>query len=105
LKILRSPFQDEFLRISDVPRLTTQEATVRVVGKVAGNILVAEASHFVRDILFILCDFCDLVGDIRLYERDSAMTIVLPTREIRASFFGASVFERLIVLRVYSLRG
>ncbi|KAJ7820282.1 hypothetical protein B0H13DRAFT_2377945 [Mycena leptocephala] len=62
LKILRSPFQDEFLRISDVPRLTTQEATVRVVGKGAGNILVAEASHFVRDILFILCDFCDLVG-------------------------------------------
>ncbi|KAF7348186.1 SET domain-containing protein [Mycena sanguinolenta] len=55
LRLLQSPFQDEFLRAPDVPwPTTTQNATVRVVGEGAGNmtyILVAEAGHFVRGFL------------------------------------------------------
>ncbi|KAJ7250057.1 alpha/beta-hydrolase [Mycena haematopus] len=50
LKLLQSPFQDEFLRAPDVAWPTAQNATVRVVGEGAGNmtyILVAEAGHFV----------------------------------------------------------
>ncbi|KAJ6508230.1 alpha/beta-hydrolase [Mycena sanguinolenta] len=51
LRLLQSPFQDEFLRAPDLPwPTTTQNATVRVVGEGAGNmtyILVAEAGHFV----------------------------------------------------------
>jgi hypothetical protein len=50
LKLLQSPFQDEFLRAPDVPWPTAEDATVRVVGEGAGNmtyILIAEAGHFV----------------------------------------------------------
>ncbi|KAJ7668131.1 alpha/beta-hydrolase [Mycena rosella] len=50
LKLLQSPFQDEFLRAPDVPWPTAEDATVRVVGEGAGNmtyILVAQGGHFV----------------------------------------------------------
>ncbi|KAJ7127668.1 Alpha/Beta hydrolase protein [Mycena epipterygia] len=50
LKLLRSPFQDEFLHTPDVPWPTAEDATVRVVGEGAGNmtyILIAQAGHFV----------------------------------------------------------
>ncbi|KAJ6539719.1 alpha/beta-hydrolase [Mycena capillaripes] len=50
LKLLQSPFQDEFLRTPDVPWPTAEDATVRVVGEGAGNmtyILVAQGGHFV----------------------------------------------------------
>ncbi|KAJ6585473.1 alpha/beta-hydrolase [Mycena capillaripes] len=50
LKLLQSPFQDEFLRTPDIPWPTAEDATVRVVGEGAGNmtyILVAQAGHFV----------------------------------------------------------
>ncbi|KAJ6587794.1 alpha/beta-hydrolase [Mycena sp. CBHHK59/15] len=50
LKLLQSPFQDEFLRAPDVPWPTADDATVRVVGPGAGNmtyILVAQGGHFV----------------------------------------------------------
>ncbi|KAF8215058.1 alpha/beta-hydrolase [Mycena galopus ATCC 62051] len=50
LKLLQSPFQDQFLHALDVPWPTAQDATVRVVGEGAGNmtyILVAQAGHFV----------------------------------------------------------
>ncbi|KAJ7195829.1 Alpha/Beta hydrolase protein, partial [Mycena pura] len=50
LKLLQSPFQDEFLRTPDVPWPTAEEATVRAVGEGAGNmsyILVQQGGHFV----------------------------------------------------------
>jgi len=52
LKLLQSPFQDEFLHAPDVPWPTAQaeDGTVRVVGEGAGNftyILVQQAGHFV----------------------------------------------------------
>ncbi|KAJ7461971.1 alpha/beta-hydrolase [Mycena latifolia] len=50
LKLLRSPFQGEFLRAPDVPWPTAEDATVRVVGEGAGNmtyILIAQGGHFV----------------------------------------------------------
>ncbi|KAK7012887.1 Alpha/Beta hydrolase protein [Favolaschia claudopus] len=50
LKLLRSPFQEEFLRTPDVPWPTAEDATVRVVGEKAGNmtyILIQQAGHFV----------------------------------------------------------
>ncbi|KAJ7181596.1 alpha/beta-hydrolase [Mycena crocata] len=50
LKLIRSPFQDEFLRAPDVPWPTAKDATVRVVGEGAGKmtyILVAQGGHFV----------------------------------------------------------
>ncbi|KAJ7606572.1 alpha/beta-hydrolase [Mycena polygramma] len=50
LKLLQSPFQDEFLRTPDVPWPTVEDATVRVAGEGAGNmtyILVAQGGHFV----------------------------------------------------------
>ncbi|KAJ7738412.1 alpha/beta-hydrolase [Mycena metata] len=50
LKLLPSPFQDEFLRTPDVPWPKEEDATVRVVGEGAGNmtyILVAQGGHFV----------------------------------------------------------
>ncbi|KAJ7094353.1 alpha/beta-hydrolase [Mycena epipterygia] len=50
LKLIQSPFQDEFLRAPDVPWPTVEDATVRVVGEGAGNmtyILVAQGGHFV----------------------------------------------------------
>ncbi|KAJ7354087.1 alpha/beta-hydrolase [Mycena albidolilacea] len=52
LKLLQSPFQDEFLRAPDVPWPTTDldAATVRVVGEGAGNmtwILIDGGGHFV----------------------------------------------------------
>ncbi|KAJ6551779.1 Alpha/Beta hydrolase protein [Mycena capillaripes] len=52
LKLLQSPFQDEFLRAPDVPWPTadSDEATVRVVGEGAGNmtwILIDGGGHFV----------------------------------------------------------
>jgi hypothetical protein len=59
LKLLQSPFQDEFLRAPDVPWPTAEDATVRVVGEGAGNmtyILIAEAGHFV-------CVFFDFKAD------------------------------------------
>ncbi|KAF7344701.1 SET domain-containing protein [Mycena venus] len=50
LKLLQSPFQDKFLRTPDVPWPTAEDATVRVVGKGAGNmtwILINGGGHFV----------------------------------------------------------
>ncbi|KAF8202766.1 Alpha/Beta hydrolase protein [Mycena galopus ATCC 62051] len=52
LKLLQSPFQEEFLRTPDVPWPTadSDDATVRVVGEGAGNmtwILLEGAGHFV----------------------------------------------------------
>ncbi|KAJ6493016.1 alpha/beta-hydrolase [Mycena sanguinolenta] len=50
LKLLQSPFQEEFLRAPDVPWPSADEATVRVVGEGAGNmtwILIDGAGHFV----------------------------------------------------------
>ncbi|KAJ7364872.1 alpha/beta-hydrolase [Mycena albidolilacea] len=50
LRLLQSPFQDEFLRAPDVPWPTSEDTTVRVVGEGAGNmtyILVAGGGHFV----------------------------------------------------------
>ncbi|KAJ7127665.1 hypothetical protein C8R44DRAFT_733107 [Mycena epipterygia] len=49
LKLLKSPFQDEFLRTPDIPWPTAEDATARVVGEGAGNmtyILVDQAGHF-----------------------------------------------------------
>jgi hypothetical protein len=51
LKLLQSPFQEEFLRAPDVPWATAEDTTVRVVGEGAGNmtwILIDGAGHFVR---------------------------------------------------------
>lgn len=51
LKLLRTPFQDEFLTAKDAPWPTSDIATVRTVGKGAGNmtfVLIQEAGHFVR---------------------------------------------------------
>ncbi|KAF8215114.1 Alpha/Beta hydrolase protein [Mycena galopus ATCC 62051] len=48
LKLLQSPFQDQFVHAPDVPWPTAKDATVRVVGEGAGNltyILVAQAGH------------------------------------------------------------
>ncbi|KAJ7777897.1 alpha/beta-hydrolase [Mycena maculata] len=50
LRLIRSPFQEEFLRTADVPWPTAEDATVRVVGEGAGNmtyILVHQGGHFV----------------------------------------------------------
>ncbi|KAJ7606557.1 hypothetical protein DFH06DRAFT_1486803 [Mycena polygramma] len=50
LKLIQSPFQDEFLHAPDIPWPTAEDATVRVVGERAGNmtyILLAQAGHFV----------------------------------------------------------
>ncbi|KAK7048758.1 Alpha/Beta hydrolase protein [Favolaschia claudopus] len=52
LRLLQSPFQEEFLRAPDVPWPTadSEDATIRVVGDGAGNmtyILVQQAGHFV----------------------------------------------------------
>ncbi|KAJ7461996.1 alpha/beta-hydrolase [Mycena latifolia] len=50
LNLVQSPFQDEFLLTPDVPWPTAEEATVRAVGKGAGNmtyILVDQGGHFV----------------------------------------------------------
>ncbi|KAK7018143.1 SET domain-containing protein [Favolaschia claudopus] len=54
LKLIKSPFQDEFLRAPDVPWPTAEEAeaeaTVRVVGEGAGNmtwILIDGGGHFI----------------------------------------------------------
>ncbi|KAJ7017865.1 Alpha/Beta hydrolase protein, partial [Mycena alexandri] len=50
LKLLQSPFQEEFLRTPDVPWPTNEDATVRVVGKGAGNmtwILIDGGGHFI----------------------------------------------------------
>ncbi|KAJ7661970.1 alpha/beta-hydrolase [Mycena polygramma] len=49
LKLLQTPFQEEFLAASDVPWPTEDVATVRTVGDGAGSmayILVKEAGHF-----------------------------------------------------------
>ncbi|KAJ7017885.1 Alpha/Beta hydrolase protein [Mycena alexandri] len=54
LKLLPSPFQDEFLRTPDVSWPTAEDATVRVVGEGAGNItyiLVAQGGHFVMELI------------------------------------------------------
>jgi hypothetical protein len=50
LRLLKTPFQEEFIAALDVPWPTKEIATVRSVGVGAGNmafILVAEAGHFV----------------------------------------------------------
>ncbi|KAJ7830296.1 alpha/beta-hydrolase [Mycena olivaceomarginata] len=50
LKLLQSPFQEEFLHAPDVPWATAEDTTVRVVGEGAGNmtwILIDGAGHFV----------------------------------------------------------
>ncbi|KAJ7249120.1 Alpha/Beta hydrolase protein [Mycena haematopus] len=50
LKLIQSPFQEEFLRTPDVPWPSADETTVRVVGEGAGNmtwILIDGAGHFV----------------------------------------------------------
>ncbi|KAJ7506650.1 alpha/beta-hydrolase [Mycena galericulata] len=50
LKLIQSPFQDQFLRNPDVAWPTADDATVRVVGEGAGKmtfILVQQAGHFV----------------------------------------------------------
>ncbi|KAI0062587.1 alpha/beta-hydrolase [Artomyces pyxidatus] len=49
LKLLRTPFQEEFIHAPDVPWPAKENATVRVVGDGAGSmtfIKVAEAGHF-----------------------------------------------------------
>jgi hypothetical protein len=51
LKLLETPFQQEFLAAPDVPWPSEDVATVRTVGGGAGKmayILVQEAGHFVR---------------------------------------------------------
>ncbi|KZO96870.1 alpha/beta-hydrolase [Calocera viscosa TUFC12733] len=51
LKLLQSPFQERFLNTPDIPWPTEDVATVRTVGKGAGNftyILVKQAGHFVE---------------------------------------------------------
>jgi hypothetical protein len=55
LKLLQSPFQDEFLRTPDVPWPTAENATARAVGKGAGNmtwILIDGGGHFGRFLFF-----------------------------------------------------
>jgi hypothetical protein len=52
LKVLKTPFQQEFVRAPDVPWPAPEShvATVRAVGDGAGNmtyILIADAGHFV----------------------------------------------------------
>ncbi|KAJ7092314.1 alpha/beta-hydrolase [Mycena belliarum] len=49
LKLLETPFQDEFIAVEDRPWPTTDVGTVRAAGPGAGNmtmILLAEAGHF-----------------------------------------------------------
>ncbi|KZT57241.1 alpha/beta-hydrolase [Calocera cornea HHB12733] len=51
LKLLQSPFQEQFLNTPDIPWPTEDVATVRSVGDGAGNftyILVKQAGHFVE---------------------------------------------------------
>jgi hypothetical protein len=87
LKLLQSPFQEEFNRAPDVPWPTVEDATVRVVGEGAGNmtyILVAQAGHFVRH--FSIHTACVLTCS-RLLEtnrRSSSQSLTIGFQTIRS---------------------